>query len=125
MSPPNRCSLEPTGIRDRPSAPGSTQPRKILEEGRGPPIDEIPQHAAEPTAGTTSNPVLWARAAGLRAVKTAAQAALAVIGTGAVGILTVDWANIGSVAVMAAIVSLLTSIAGIPEVDNGTSLQKC
>lgn len=53
-----------------------------------------------------------------RAVKTAAQVAAALIGTGAVGITTLDWAQIGSVAATAAVVSVLTSLAsdrvGIP-----------
>ena len=48
--------------------------------------------------------------AGERAIKTVAQAALAVIGTGAVGILAVDWQGVVSVAVMAGVVSVLTSI---------------
>jgi hypothetical protein len=48
--------------------------------------------------------------AGERAIKTVAQAALAVIGTGAVGILAVDWQGVLSVAVMAGVVSVLTSI---------------
>lgn len=46
-----------------------------------------------------------------RAVKTAAQVAAALIGTGAVGITTLDWAQIGSVAATAAVVSILTSLA--------------
>ncbi|EOM77894.1 Holin [Rhodococcus rhodnii] len=46
-----------------------------------------------------------------RAVKTAAQAAIGVLGAGAVGVLDVDWANVGSVAGLAAVVSILTSVA--------------
>lgn len=49
--------------------------------------------------------------AGERAIKTVAQAALAVIGTGAVGILNVDWQGVVSVALMAGLVSVLTSVA--------------
>lgn len=49
-----------------------------------------------------------------RAVKTAAQTAVALIGTGAVGIIDVDWANIASVSGVAALVSLLTSVASGP-----------
>lgn len=45
-----------------------------------------------------------------RAVKTVAQTALATIGVGAVGILDVDWANIASVAALAGVMSLLTSV---------------
>jgi len=52
----------------------------------------------------------WAYA-GERAIKTVAQAALAVIGTGAVGVLAVDWQGVVSVAVMAGVVSVLTSVA--------------
>ena len=48
--------------------------------------------------------------AGERAIKTIAQAALATIGTGAVGILAVDWQGIVSVSLMAGVVSVLTSI---------------
>lgn len=61
----------------------------------------------------------WLRAATRRALKTAAQAAIGAIGTGAVGILEVDWQGVLSIAIMAAIISYLTSIAGLPEVDGG------
>ena len=54
--------------------------------------------------------------AGIRAVKTMAQTAVAVIGTGAV-ISAVDWQMVASSAVVAGIVSILTSVAGIPEVE--------
>ena len=53
----------------------------------------------------------WAYS-GERAVKTVAQAALAAIGTGALGILAIDWAGIGSIAALAGVVSILTSIVG-------------
>ncbi|TCD53780.1 holin [Alloscardovia theropitheci] len=46
-----------------------------------------------------------------RAVKTAAQAAIGVLGTGAVGLLQIDWTNVLSVTLMAALISILTSIA--------------
>ena len=59
----------------------------------------------------------WWRAAGIRAIKTAAQTAVALIGTGAVGFTDLDWARIASVAGVAAVLSLLTSIAGLPEVQ--------
>lgn len=48
--------------------------------------------------------------AGERAAKTVAQTALATIGVGAVGILEVDWINVGSVSALAGIMSLLTSV---------------
>ena len=58
----------------------------------------------------------WAKAAGIRALKTMAQTAVAVIGTGAV-ISAVDWKMVVSSAFVAGVVSLLTSVAGIPEVE--------
>lgn len=58
----------------------------------------------------------WAKAAGIRAVKTMAQTAVAVIGTGAV-ISAVDWKMVVSSAVVAGVVSILTSVAGLPEVS--------
>lgn len=61
----------------------------------------------------------WVRAASLRALKTAAQAAIGAIGTGAIGVLDVDWQGVVSIAIMAAVLSYLTSIAGLPEVDGG------
>lgn len=59
----------------------------------------------------------WWKAASVRALKTAAQAAIGAIGTGAIGIMEVDWAGVVSIAIMAAIISYLTSIAGLPEVE--------
>ena len=56
----------------------------------------------------------WAKAAGIRAVKTVAQAAVATIGTAAV-MGEVNWVMVGSAAVLSGILSLLTSIAGLPE----------
>lgn len=63
----------------------------------------------------------WAVAAITRAVKTAAQTAVSLIGTGAVGFTDLDWVQIASVAGVAAVVSLLTSVAGLPEVADGKS----
>ena len=59
--------------------------------------------------------VKWFKAAGIRAVKTMAQTAVAVIGTAAV-VSSVDWNLVVSSAVVAGVVSLVTSVAGIPEV---------
>lgn len=58
----------------------------------------------------------WIKAAAVRAVKTMAQSALAVIGTGTIGLMEVDWMNIISITLMAGVCSVLTSIAGLPEV---------
>ena len=60
----------------------------------------------------------WGVAALTRAAKTAAQTAVALIGTGAVGFTDLDWVRIASVSGVAAVLSLLTSIAtDLPEVD--------
>ncbi len=59
----------------------------------------------------------WAKAAGVRAIKTVAQTAVALIGTNAIGITEVDWVGVASGAALAGVVSLLTSLAGIPEVE--------
>ena len=58
----------------------------------------------------------WIKAAGVRALKTLAQTAVAPIGTTAV-ISDVDWVLVASASVLAAILSVLTSVAGLPEVD--------
>ena len=59
--------------------------------------------------------IKWLKAAGLRAVRTMAQTALAVIGTGAV-LSEVNWLAVGSAALLAGLLSLLTSLGGLPEV---------
>lgn len=64
---------------------------------------------------TSVNTKKWCKAAGIRAVKTMAQAAIAVIGT-ATAMGQVDWKYVISASVAAGIISLLTSVAGIPEV---------
>ena len=58
----------------------------------------------------------WLKAAGIRALKTVAQTAAATIGTSAV-MSAVDWKMVASTAVVAGILSLLTSVAGLPEVE--------
>lgn len=58
---------------------------------------------------------LWFKAAGVRAIKTIAQTAVATIGTSAV-MGAVDWIMVGSASLLAGILSMLTSIAGLPEV---------
>lgn len=60
--------------------------------------------------------VEWAKAAAIRAVKTMAQSAIGAIGAAAT-LGAVDWRIVGSTAVLAGVVSILTSVAGIPEVS--------
>ena len=60
----------------------------------------------------------WFKAAGVRAVKTVAQTAIATIGTSAV-MGEVNWVMVGSAALLAGILSLLTSVAGLPEIKEG------
>jgi hypothetical protein len=62
-----------------------------------------------------TNPEWW-KAAGVRAIKTAAQVVLGMITVG-MAVNEIDWINVASVAAVAAIYSLVTSLAGIPEVS--------
>ena len=59
----------------------------------------------------------WFKAAGVRAIKTVAQTAVATIGTSAI-LSSVDWKVVASASVLSGILSLLTSVAGIPEVED-------
>ena len=58
----------------------------------------------------------WIKAAGVRAVKTRAQTALGMFTVGA-ALNDIDWINVASVAVVSGVYSLLTSLAGLPEVE--------
>lgn len=61
----------------------------------------------------------WLKCAVIRAVKTVAQSAIAAIGATTM-LDAVDWAMVGSTAALAGVLSILTSIAGLPEVKEGT-----
>ena len=61
--------------------------------------------------------LLWLRAAGIRAVKTWAQAFIACLPVTAATMQSIDWGMAASTACVAAILSLLTSLAGLPEAD--------
>jgi hypothetical protein len=64
------------------------------------------------------NVIKWIKAAGVRAIKTIAQTAVATIGT-AVAIGQVDWIMVLSASALAGVLSLLTSLAGLPELKVG------
>lgn len=63
----------------------------------------------------------WLKAAGVRVVKTGAQTLITLIGTEAVSIISLDWPQMLAVTATTMVLSLLTSIAGLPEVDDGKS----
>lgn len=63
------------------------------------------------------NTVEWTKATSVRAIKTIAQAAIGAIGAGTM-ISSIDWKVVVSTAVVAGIVSVLTSVAGLPEVES-------
>lgn len=62
----------------------------------------------------------WIKKAGIRALKTVAQTAITTIGTTAL-ITEVNWLVVLSASALAGVLSLLTSLAGLPEVDNGST----
>lgn len=62
--------------------------------------------------------IIWVKAAGVRAIKTVAQSAIATIGTAAL-FGEVNWVMVGSAALLAGLLSLLTSVAGLPELKAG------
>ncbi|PKU96224.1 holin [Bifidobacterium pseudolongum] len=94
-----------------------------LQDHPAPDESDQPLPDSMPTREPAPSPTrVWVRAALIRALKTMAQAAIGVLGTGAIGLMQVDWLNVLSVALMGGVLSLLTSIAGIPEVDDGSSL---
>lgn len=59
--------------------------------------------------------IKWAKAAGVRTIKTMAETAIAVIGTNTFGITDVDWVGVVSAAALAGVVTVLTCIKGLPE----------
>lgn len=61
--------------------------------------------------------IKWGKAALVRAIRTVCQTAVALIGTNAIGITEVNWVGVASGAALAGVVSLLTSLGGIPEVE--------
>lgn len=65
----------------------------------------------------TENTTSWIKAAGIRAIKTFAQTMIATIGTTAI-LEDVNWAVVISASLLAALLSLLTSVAGLPEVED-------
>ena len=62
--------------------------------------------------------MIWLKAALIRAIKTMAQTAVGMLSGSAVGVLEADWIAVASVSAMAGVVSILTSLAGLPEVKN-------
>lgn len=60
----------------------------------------------------------WFKAAGIRAIRTFAESAVAYIGTGVVGITDVNWVGALSAGAMGAVMSFLLALAGLPEVDS-------
>lgn len=59
----------------------------------------------------------WIKAAAVRTVKTMAETALAIIGTNIIGITEVDWLGVASACALSGVVTVLTCVKGLPEVD--------
>ena len=70
-----------------------------------------------------SNIKKWIKCAGIRAIKTVAQTAIATIGTSA-AFSEVNWVMVGSTALLAGILSVLTSLAGLPECEETSNTPK-
>jgi hypothetical protein len=66
----------------------------------------------------------WFKAASIRALKTAAQTAVGFIGVGTVFFHEVNWFGAGMVALLAGVLSILTSLTGLPEVEHGADIGK-
>ena len=64
-----------------------------------------------------NNPETWFKCAGIRAVKTFAQTALSMLTIGQ-AVIDINWMNVLSVSAVAALISILTSVAGLPEVED-------
>lgn len=65
----------------------------------------------------------WLKAAGIRTIKTMAETALAIIGTNAIGITEVDWLGVISAVALSGVVTLLSCVKGLPEVDSATTAE--
>ena len=61
----------------------------------------------------------WAKAVGVRTVKTMAETALAIIGTNTIGITEVDWVGVASACALSGVITILTCIKGLPELKEG------
>lgn len=65
---------------------------------------------------------MWFKAAGIRSIKTIAQSAIATIGT-SVAMGDVNWLMVGSASLLAGILSILTSVAGLPEIKDSEGIE--
>ena len=61
----------------------------------------------------------WLKAAGVRTIKTMAETAIALIGTNTMGITEIDWIGVLSACALSGVVTILTCVAGLPEVKEG------